>query len=87
VNVPVGPSAPSSATRTTTREPSSTDWGDVEVQQVLEIALARAVINRHFNKDDELRSRTLQVLRLFFPNVIDRQAPACEGSSTLTHVV
>ena len=32
-------------------------------------------------------SRTLQVLRLFFPNVIDRQALACEGGSTLTHVV
>ena len=31
-------------------------------------------------------SRTLQVLRLFFRNVIDRQASAC-GGSTLTHVV
>jgi len=32
-------------------------------------------------------SRTLQVLALFFPNVMDRQAPACEGGSILTHVV
>jgi hypothetical protein len=29
----------------------------------------------------------LQVLRLSFPNAIDREAPACEGGSTLTHVV